>query len=94
MGIRWENTALGTESARNFFAIIGPLQLGVVLFSPPYTLYRLKGVISLFHETPSSHLLTFLVNFYGAYERGLVIIYITMACIFLGKMGEKIHFGY
>ena len=34
LGIRWENTALGTESARNFFAIIGPLQLGVVL--PPY----------------------------------------------------------
>ena len=31
LGIRWKNTALGTESARNFFAIIGPLQLGVVL---------------------------------------------------------------
>ena len=54
--------ALGTESARNFFAIIGPLQLGVVIFSsfyPPYTLYRLKGVISLFYETPFSHFLTF-----------------------------------
>ena len=58
LGIRWQNTALGTGSARNFFAIIGPLQLGIVLFSPPYTLYRLKGVISLFHETPSSHFLT------------------------------------
>ena len=58
LGIRWENMALGTESARNFFAIIGPLQLGVVL-PPPYTLYRLKGVISLFHETPFSHFLTF-----------------------------------
>ena len=31
MGIRWENTALGTELARNFCAGIGPLQLGVVL---------------------------------------------------------------
>ena len=62
LGIRWENTALGTGSARNFFAIISPLQLGVVIFSsfyPPYTLYRLKGVISLFHETPFSHFLTF-----------------------------------
>ena len=62
LDIRWENTALGTGSARNFFAIIGPLQLGVVIFSsfyPPYTLYRLKGVISLFHETPFSHFLTF-----------------------------------
>ena len=62
LGIRWKNTALGTESTRYFFAIIGPLQLGVVIFSsfyPPYTLYRLKGVISLFHETPFSHFLTF-----------------------------------
>ena len=31
LGIRWENTALGTEFARNYCAGIGPLQLGVVL---------------------------------------------------------------
>ena len=31
MGIRWENTALGTEFTRNFCAGIGPQQLGVML---------------------------------------------------------------
>ena len=31
LGIRWENTALGTEFARNFCARTGSLQLGVVL---------------------------------------------------------------
>ena len=29
----WENTILGTEFTRNFYAGIGPLQLGVVLVS-------------------------------------------------------------
>ena len=31
MGIRWGNTGLGTECARDFCAGFGPLQLGVVL---------------------------------------------------------------
>ena len=31
--IRWENMTPGTEFARDFFAGIGPLQLGVVLVS-------------------------------------------------------------
>ena len=31
LGIRLENTALGSEFARNFCAGIGPLQLGFVL---------------------------------------------------------------
>ena len=43
LGIRWENMALGTESARNFFAIIGPLQLGVVLFSSFFPLIHYIG---------------------------------------------------
>ena len=29
--IRWENTSPGTEFTHNFFAGIGPLQLGIVL---------------------------------------------------------------
>ena len=37
MGIRWENTALGTEFALNCCAWIGPLQLGVVLVFIKFT---------------------------------------------------------
>ena len=32
LGIAWENTTLSTELSRDFYARIGPLQLGVVLF--------------------------------------------------------------
>ena len=32
--IRWENMASGAEIARDFYAAIGPLQLGVVLVGP------------------------------------------------------------
>ena len=41
MGIRWENTALGSEFARNLWADIGPLQLGVVLVSISFTFVSL-----------------------------------------------------